>query len=113
MSYAAVILARNIYASRITFRPGPYTLGRFQKPLNAITCTWVLFISVVLLFPTIRPVTAVNMNYAVVVAAFIGIFSVGWWFAGARKTYVGPRTKDLVTVGETSGEDDEAAEREE
>ena len=53
------------------------------------------------------------MNYAVVVAAFIGIFSVGWWFAGARKTYVGPRTKDLVTVGETSGEDDEAAEREE
>ncbi|PQE26585.1 Amino acid polyamine transporter I protein [Rutstroemia sp. NJR-2017a BBW] len=39
-SYAAVILARNIYASRIKFIPGPYTLGAWQKPLNTIACTW-------------------------------------------------------------------------
>jgi len=40
---------------------------------------------VVLLFPTMRPVTAENMNYAGAVGAFIGIFSLGWWWAGARK----------------------------
>lgn len=98
LSYATVILARNIYSSRIKFQPGPYTLGKWQKPLNAITCTWVFFISVILLFPTIRPVTALNMNYAVVVAAFIGVFSLVWWWAGARKTYTGPRTQDLLVV---------------
>jgi hypothetical protein len=85
MSYATVILARNIYSHRIEFRPGPYTLGRWQKPLNYITIAWVFFISVVLLFPTLRPVTATNMNYAVAVAGFIAIFSLGWWWAGARR----------------------------
>jgi hypothetical protein len=98
ISYAAVILARNVYAHRITFRPGPYTLGKWQKPLNLITCAWVFFISVVLLFPTVRPVTAVNMNYAVAVGGFIALFSLGWWWAGARNTYTGPRTQELLHV---------------
>jgi hypothetical protein len=84
-SYALVILARNIYAHRIKFIPVPYQLGIWQKPINAVTFIWVSFISVVLLFPTTRPVTSINMNYAVAVGAFIGLFSIGWWFAGARR----------------------------
>ncbi|ATZ47269.1 hypothetical protein BCIN_02g05620 [Botrytis cinerea B05.10] len=96
MSYAAVILARNIYASQVKFIPGPYTLGRWQKPMNAIACTWVLFISIVLMFPTVRPVTIENMNYAVAVGAAIAVFSLGWWWSGARRTYTGPKTKDLI-----------------
>jgi hypothetical protein len=85
LSYIAVILARNIYASSITFRPGPYQLGRWQKPVNAISIIWVLFISVVLLLPTNWPITATNMNYAVVVAGFIAVFSTSWWFLGAKE----------------------------
>lgn len=85
LSYVAVILARNIYASKIDFRPGPYVLGRFQKPVNAISVIWVFFISVVLLFPTVTPVTAANFNYAVAVGGAIAIFAWGWWWAGARK----------------------------
>lgn len=85
LSYAAVILARNIYSSRIEFRPGPYVLGWMQKPINNIAIIWVLFISVVLLFPTVRPVTPGNFNYAVVVGGAIALFSLGWWWAGARK----------------------------
>jgi len=38
------------------------------------------------------------MNYAVCVAVGIGLFSGGWWWAGARRTYTGPRTKDLMHV---------------
>lgn len=85
LSYVAVILARNIYASQIDFRPGPFRLGWKRKPLNAIATIWVFFISAVLLFPTIRPVTADNMNYAVVVGGAIALFAWGWWWAGARK----------------------------
>lgn len=88
LSYATVILARNIYSQRIEFRPGPYTLGWLQKPLNAITIVWVFFISVVLLFPTTKPVTSTNMNYAVAVGGVIAMFSLGWWYAGARKYVV-------------------------
>ncbi|PQE07844.1 amino acid permease protein [Rutstroemia sp. NJR-2017a WRK4] len=111
-SYAAVILARNIYASRIKFIPGPYTLGAWQKPLNTIACTWVFFISVVLMFPTVRPVTATNMNYAAVVGVGIGIFSLGWWWAGARGTYTGPKTKDLIqSIASEEGTYDESEDR--
>lgn len=108
LSYATVILARNIYATKIEFRPGPYVLGMAQKPLNYITVTWVFFISTVLMFPTVRPVTVVNMNYACVVAASIAIFAFGWWWAGARHKYTGPRTKELLHIvpqGEADSED--------
>ncbi|KAL5354185.1 polyamine transporter tpo5 [Pseudogymnoascus australis] len=98
LSYVAVILARNIYSSQIDFRPGPYVLGWMRKPLNGIAVTWVFFISVVLLFPTIRPVTAENMNYASVVGAAIALFAWGWWWAGARNKYSGPITKDILEI---------------
>jgi len=66
----------------------------------------------VLLFPTIRPVTPTNMNYAVVVAGVIAVFSLGWWWAGKRRTYNGPRTKDLlILIGTEEGSvDDECVE---
>jgi hypothetical protein len=50
--------------------------------------------TVVLLFPTANPVTLQNMNYAVVVAAGIAVFALGWWWLGARKTYVGPSVEE-------------------
>jgi hypothetical protein len=92
ISYIAVIIAHRWYEGRVQFHPGPYSMGRWSRPVNAIAVTWVVFISVVLFFPTMKPVKADNMNYAICVAAFIGFFSTVWWFAGARKTYVGPRT---------------------
>ncbi|SMQ51534.1 unnamed protein product [Zymoseptoria tritici ST99CH_3D7] len=118
LSYIAVIVAHLYYshwqpylaekfptlasstASKVTFTPGPYTLPAWRKiPTNLVAVIWVIFISVVLFFPTTKPVTAENMNWAIAIAGFVGVFAVGWWFAGARRKYVGPRTKDLG-VGE-------------
>jgi amino acid transporter len=98
ISYVAVIVAHRWYEGKVQFHPGPYTMGRWSKPVNAIAVTWVIFISVVLFFPTMKPVKADNMNYAICVAAFIGLFSTVWWFAGARKTYTGPRTADTIDM---------------
>jgi hypothetical protein len=98
ISYIAVIIAHRWYEGKVQFHPGPYTMGRWSKPINAIAVTWVVFISVVLFFPTIKPVKVANMNYAICVAAFIGLFSTVWWFAGARNTYVGPRTNDTIDM---------------
>jgi len=96
ISYIAVIIAHRWYEDRVEFHPGPYTMGAWSKPVNVVAVTWVIFISVVLFFPTVNPVTALNMNYAVCVAAFIGIFSTVWWYAGARKSYIGPRTNEAI-----------------
>lgn len=85
LSYIAVIIAHLVYENRVRFIPGPYSMGKWSRPVNLVAIAWVLFISVVLFFPTTRPVTALNMNYAICVAAFIALFSLGWWFAGARR----------------------------
>lgn len=96
LSYIAVIFAHLVYANRVQFIEGPFTLGRWSKPMNILAIAWVLFISVVLFFPTAKPVTTTNMNYAIVVAGFVALFSLTWWWAGARKKYTGPRTQDIM-----------------
>ena len=111
LSYIAVIVARLAYASRVRFVDGPYTLGRWGKPVNLVAISWVLFISAVLFFPTVRPVSPSNMNYGIAIAAFIALFAVGWWWAGARNSYTGPRTKNLLieipTADDSAPSDDE------
>ncbi|EKG17660.1 Amino acid/polyamine transporter I [Macrophomina phaseolina MS6] len=106
LSYVAVIIAHRVYENRVRFIPGPYTMGIWSKPVNLIACTWVIFISVILFFPTTKPVTPTNMNYAICVAGFVGLFSLGWWWIGARKKYTGPRTKDIIDMLPTDDPDD-------
>jgi len=102
LSYVAVLFAHQVYADKVPFIEGPFTLGKWSKPLNFLAISWVLFISVVLFFPTAKPVTATNMNYAIVVAGFVGLFSLTWWWAGARRKYRGPRTHEMVVSLATS-----------
>jgi amino acid transporter len=88
LSYVAVIAARMYFAKEKPVKAGPFRLGRLQKPINLIAIAWVLFISVVLLFPPANPVTAANMNYAVAVAGIIVIFALVWWYAQAKRSVV-------------------------
>lgn len=61
VSYISVILAHQLYKHRVRFIEGPFTLGRWGTPINIISITWVIFISVVLFFPPTQPVTPANM----------------------------------------------------
>ncbi|KAL0254826.1 polyamine transporter tpo5 [Diplodia seriata] len=90
LSYVAVIVAHRVYEKRVRFIPGPYTMGIWSKPINLIACSWVVFISVILFFPTTKPVTPTNMNYAICVAG----------------KYTGPRTKDIIDMLPTDDPDD-------
>jgi amino acid transporter len=61
LSYITVIVAHLIYKNKVKFIEGPFTLGKWGLSINIVAITWVCFISVVLFFPPIRPVTAQNM----------------------------------------------------
>jgi amino acid transporter len=61
LSYVSVILAHQLYKNRADYIEGPFTLGKWGLPLNAVSITWVVFISIVLFFPSTRPVTPSNM----------------------------------------------------
>jgi amino acid transporter len=61
LSYIAVILAHIVYERRVVFIEGPFTLGKWSRPINITAIVWVCFISVVLFFPPVKPITAQNM----------------------------------------------------
>ncbi|KAG0270374.1 hypothetical protein BGZ95_001716 [Linnemannia exigua] len=65
ISYLIPILCRIILA-RETFTPGPFNLGRFSTIVGMISSGWIVVTSALFLCPTESPVTASNMNYALV-----------------------------------------------
>ncbi|KAJ5156007.1 hypothetical protein N7492_008810 [Penicillium capsulatum] len=96
LSYVSVILAHQLYKSKVKFIEGPFTLGKWGAPINYVAVIWVLFISIILFFPPQVPVTGANMNYAICVAAFIAVFALVWWWVAARGKYTGPQTNDTI-----------------
>lgn len=92
ISYCIPIFAKIVWGERMGFKRGPIHLGRFSKWVNAYSCIWTAFLAIVFLFPEFLPATALNFNYAIVVLAAVILFAIVYWFAGARKWYVGPRT---------------------
>ena len=84
-SYIAVIAGRLYYEKKHPIAKGPFQLGIWQKPINLIAIVWTIFVSVILFFPPINPVTSTNMNYAVAIAGFIAVFALCWWYVDAKK----------------------------
>jgi len=93
ISYLIPILCRIILA-RNTFEPGPFNLGRFSTPVGVIASTWIIVTSALFLCPTAYPVTATNMNYALVpfvlvvglCVTYFGIWGRHWFKPGGGIT---------------------------
>jgi len=79
------------------FEPGPWHLGKFSFYVNCWACTWTLFVSIIFILPTIRPVTANNMNYAIVFLLFILLCAMVYWYISGRKFYTGPIVEAEIT----------------
>ncbi|KAJ6019177.1 hypothetical protein N7499_009664 [Penicillium canescens] len=110
LSYVSVILAHQLYKSKVKFIEGPFTLGRWGTPINYVAVIWVLFISTILFFPPQLPVTPANMNYAICVGGFIAAFAMVWWWVAARGKYTGPQTNDIIQEIPTEDNDDSDGE---
>ncbi|CAI7579456.1 unnamed protein product [Penicillium glandicola] len=112
LSYVSVILAHQLYKSKVKFIEGPFTLGKWGTLINYIAIVWVLFISTILFFPPQLPVTPANMNYAVCVGGFIAAFALIWWWVAARGNYTGPQTNDIIREipTEDDGNDSEGSD---
>ena len=125
-SYCIPIILKILYGK---FKPGPWHLGRASFWVNLWAVTWTLFVSIIFILPTARPVTPANvsglpllplcfgyansvqMNYAVVILVGIGLFALLYWVIAGRFYYFGPRVKAQLIVasaerssGDSSGE---------
>lgn len=78
------------------FEPGPWHMGKFSWGVNFYATAWTTFVTVIFFLPTIRPVTAENMNYAVVFFVAIIVIAYIYWFIRGKKFYVGPRSNAQI-----------------
>ncbi|TDL24692.1 APC amino acid permease [Rickenella mellea] len=91
VAYSIPITAR--FAFRNDFKPGPFRLGRFSFPVAVIAVTWMLFTTVIFLFPSTPQTDANDMNYAVVVFSGTLALSVGYYYfpkIGGKYWFRGP-----------------------
>lgn len=86
-SYCIPIFCKLVFGK---FEPGPWHLGKASVFVNSWACIWTLFVSIIFILPTVRPVTALNMNYATAFLALILGAATLFWYLGGRKYYTGP-----------------------
>ncbi|KAI8375006.1 amino acid/polyamine transporter I [Choanephora cucurbitarum] len=98
ISYFIPIWLR-ITMARKRFQKGPFHMGAFSIPCGIIACLWIILTSCLFVLPTQWPVTASNMNFAVIPFAFIiGLASLVYAISG-RRWFTGPiRYIDLDDV---------------
>ncbi|KAF8176273.1 APC amino acid permease [Pholiota molesta] len=96
LSYIIPIFCRRVYAKHpdVMFKPGPFYMGDgwLGWTLNVVCITWTLFVCVIFSFPTVKPVTKENMNYASVITVSVIALAFAWYILGANKFYVGPQS---------------------
>ncbi len=75
------------------FKPGPWHLGRWSKPIAVVAVVWIVLISILFMLPTLNPITIVTFNYTlVVVLGALAILSV-WWMVSVRHWFKGPHAQ--------------------
>ncbi|MGW5779594.1 amino acid permease [Streptomyces sp. NPDC003863] len=71
------------------FVPGPWSLGRWSRPIGWIAVVWVALVTVLFCLPQKSPVNVDTMNYAVIALAVVLILASVWWYV-ARRSYGTP-----------------------
>lgn len=99
LSYVIPVVCRRWYSSHpeVKFQPGPFYMGSWGLYINIIMVSWTVFECIILAFPTIQPITALNFNYASVITVGVMVLSGIWYVLGGRRHYHGPKPN----LGET------------
>jgi choline transport protein len=96
ISYVIPILfiaLRKVHGPRLAY--GPYSLGRWGIPVNVFALVYLGFIIIWMPFPTMRPITRDNMNYASPVFGVIIIGALMDWFISGRKRFQMPVARNV------------------
>ncbi|KAK0441240.1 amino acid/polyamine transporter I [Desarmillaria tabescens] len=100
VAYSIPIAAR--FIRKNDFKPGPFYLGIFSFPIGLIAVLFMVFTSVVSMFPMTPQTTVRDMNYSVVVLGGVTIFSLMWYYFpkyGGVYWFTGPiPTLDPITL---------------
>ncbi|KAF8003633.1 hypothetical protein HF325_001081 [Metschnikowia pulcherrima] len=92
ISFTMPTLFKITYAQN-TFKPGPWNLGKFSRPIGFFSVAFVATMVPFLCFPTVSgsDLTPDAMNWTVVVFFGPMLIFVVWFVVDAHKWYTGPR----------------------
>jgi amino acid transporter len=91
VAYVAPVFLRLRAGKR--FEAGPWTLGRWSKPVGILATLWVIFIFVLFMLPQFQPIDINTFNYTPVVFLIVLGGAALWYFASARKWFKGPKVQ--------------------
>jgi amino acid permease (GABA permease) len=76
------------------FHPGPWSLGKWSKPVGWIAVAWVVFITVLFMLPQYSPGNDLaTFNWAPVTVAAVLLFAGGWYGLSAKNWFTGPKVQ--------------------
>ena len=91
VAYIAPVFLRLRAGKR--FQDGPWTLGRWSRPIGIVGTIWVIFIAIIFMLPQAQPINITTFNYAPVVFLIV-IGGVGiWWLVSAKNWFKGPKVQ--------------------
>jgi amino acid transporter len=75
------------------FQDGPWTLGRWSRPIGIVATIWVVFIFVLFMLPQAFPITIQTFNYTPVVFLVVLGGAALWYAVSARHWFKGPKVQ--------------------
>jgi amino acid transporter len=96
VAYVAPVFLRLRAGSR--FKEGPWTLGRWSRPVGIVATLWVVFIFFLFMLPQVLPFwdngpVWANLNYTPVVFLVVLGGAALWWAVSAKNWFHGPKVQ--------------------
>ena len=91
VAYVAPVFLRVRAGNR--FVPGPWTLGRWGRPVGIVATIWVAIIFVLFMLPQYQPINISTFNYTPVVFIVVLGGAALWYFVSARNWFKGPKVQ--------------------
>lgn len=109
LSYGIPILIGLLWPQH--FHKGPFNLRGASRPVAAVACAWIAFITIIFCLPELNPVDSQTLNYTPVAVGIIAVFAFGSWVLWARKWFTGPIRQILAEEAGVNVEEPGALER--
>ena len=75
------------------FQAGPWSLGRWSRPIGIVATIWVVFIFILFMLPQVYPITIQTFNYTPVVFVVVLGGAAIWYYVSAKNWFTGPRVQ--------------------
>ena len=91
VAYVAPVFLRLRAGDR--FVAGPWTLGRWSRPIGIVATIWVIVICILFLLPQVQPITINSFNYTPVVFLVVLGGAAIWYAVSAKNWFKGPKVQ--------------------